>query len=321
MSSCFRPIVVFLSLVLSPGFPAKSAQTQSDRMAASSPHIQVNVDITLINAAVTGRDGRNVSGLTAGNFRVWEDKVKQKIEYFSLEDVPASVTLVLDVSSSMTTGSSLAREAALACLRTAKRGDEYSLVEFDSKPRLVADFTSDFDLLEQHISSASPKGSTALYDAVRFALEQLKNAHQRKKALLLITDGQDNVSRHEYLQTIEYLKEQNAEIYAIGISVDRYSRPSLRRRSGMEVLTGLTEATGGEALFPKSASDLPRVCKSIAEELKNQYVIGYRSSNLSPNGLWRKIKVQVDLPKGMTQLVVRTKGGYYGPRSAQIVRH
>jgi VWFA-related protein len=211
MSSYFQRLAV-LPLILSIS-GSTSNILQSLRLASPLRDIQVDVDITLIDAAVTGRDRRSVPGLTVGNFRVWEDKVEQKIEYFSVEDVPATVALVLDVSGSMNTKSSLASEAASACLRTANRNDEYFLVEFDSKPHMVADFTHDVDLLEQRLPITQPNGSTALYDAVRFSLDKSKNGHQRRKALVLITDAQDNASRQAYLETIEYLKEQDAEIY------------------------------------------------------------------------------------------------------------
>jgi Ca-activated chloride channel homolog len=282
------------------------------------PLIRINVDLTLVNATVTSRDGQNIQGLKAENFQLWEDKVEQKIEYFSIEDIPATIGLVFDVSSSMTTQSPLAREALATFLETSNRQDEYFLVEFNSRPHLIEDFTTDIDRIEQRVSSTEPTGSTALYDAVRLAVEKLRNGHRMKKALLLISDGQDNASRYGFLDTVEYVKEQDVQIYAIGTFVDRYSARRMMHRSGEGVLTGLAEVTGGEVLFPKSTRELPDVCRTIAQELRNQYLIGYRSTNQRADGKWRKIRMKVNPPKDLSRVTVRAKSGYYAPRIASI---
>jgi len=294
------------------GPPAHSAsETQKP---VRSPAIQVNVDLTLVTVTVTDRDGRIISGLTANNLQVWEDKVEQKIEYFSAEDGPATTGLVVDISSSMDTQSPLARQAASTCLRAGNSGDEYFLVEFDSQPRVVEDFTTDVGRLEQAVYSTKPKGSTALLDSVHLALEKLKSVHQTRKALLLISDGLDNTSRSGFRDTVEYVKEQDARIYAIGTVPDRYSRQTMMHRTGAETLATLTEAAGGEAFFPRSTMELPGICKNIADDLRNQYVIGYRSTNPVADGKWRKIRIKVNPPQGMSNVVVRAKSGYYAPR-------
>lgn len=276
------------------------------------PAIQVNIDLTLVDATVTDRDGRNISGLAAEDFQIWEDKIEQKVEYFSAEDIPATIGLVFDVSSSMDEKSSFARQAVSAFLRASNRNDEYFLVEFSALPRLVEDFTTDIGLLEQSVFATKPKGSTALFDAVHFALDRLRDGHRTKKALLLITDGQDNTSRHGLTDTLEYLKEQDVEIFAIGTFADRYSPPKLLHRSGAETLTELTTATGGQVFFARSW-ELPKISKIIAEDLRSEYVIGYRSTNLTTDGKWRKIRIRLNPPGLVPHAIVRAKTGYYAP--------
>ncbi len=166
---CYRVVLLLTVSLFLWGSSAHSAG--GARKTIESPAIQVDVDITLVSATVTDRDGRSISGLTADNVQVWEDRVEQKIEYFSVEDAPATIGLVFDLSSSMDTKSPLAREAASTCLHTGNSGDEYFLVEFDSRPSVVEDFTTDIERLEQAVFSTKPKGSTALFDSVHLALE------------------------------------------------------------------------------------------------------------------------------------------------------
>jgi Ca-activated chloride channel family protein len=280
-----------------------------------SPVIRDNVDLTLVPATVTARDGRNISGLTAENFQLWEDKVEQKIEYLSAEDIPAAIGLVFDVSSSMNPKSLLAREAVSGFLHASNRDDEYFLVEFNSRPHLVEDFTTDIDRLEQRLFSTAPGGSTALFDAVHLALEKLRDAHRAKRVLMLISDGQDTDSRYGFRDIVKYVKEQDTPIYAIGTFVDRSSPARLQRRSGAETLTGLTDTTGGQVLFALSAQELVEICRNFAEELRTQYVIGYKSTNPAADGNWRRIRVKVNLPQGVSDAIVRTKSGYYALRA------
>jgi Ca-activated chloride channel family protein len=307
---CYR---ILLALIAGPfvfGSPAHSARAA--RQVFKRPAIQVNVDLTLVDVTVSDRDGRNISGLTPENFRLWEDKIEQKVEYVSAEDIPATIGLVFDVSSSMDEKSSLARQAVSVFLRAGNRDDEYFLVEFNALPRLVEDFTTDIDVLEQNVFSTKPRGSTALFDAVLFALDRVRDAHRTKKALLLITDGHDNTSRHSLTDTVEYLKEQDVEIFAIGTFADRYSPPKLLHRSGAETLTELTKTTGGQVFFARSW-ELPKICKTIAEEIRSEYVIGYRSTNPATDGRWRNIRITVNTPGLVSHAVVRAKTGYFAP--------
>jgi len=156
------------------------------------------------------------------------------------------------------------------------------------------------------------KGMTALYDAVYMGLEKLQEGTNPKKALLLISDGEDNRSRYTFSNVREFVKEQDAQIYAIGIVSDFNSQLG-SGRTGRALIEELSEITGGRAFFPDSVYELEDICAKIAVELKNQYVLGYRSTNEAKDGKWRKLNLKINAPKGLPRLNVRGKSGYYGP--------
>jgi Ca-activated chloride channel family protein len=153
---------------------------------------------------------------------------------------------------------------------------------------------------------------TAMYDAVYVGLEKLKTGNNPKKALLLITDGEDNRSRYTFQNVKDFVKEQDVQIYAIGITDECNSQLSAGR-TGRAMLEELADLTGGRAFFPDSVYELEDICTKIAIELKNQYVIGYHSTNAAKDGKWRKLRLKVNPPKGIQHLNVKSKAGYYAP--------
>jgi len=256
-------------------------------------NLKVDVDLVLVNATVTDTEGRYVVGLEKKNFRVWEDKIEQQVEYFSTEDAPISVGLIFDASGSMHDMLSYARQAALAFLQTADAHDEYFLVEFNDKPHVTVDLTQDVAKLQEHIMFIPAKGSTALYDAVYVGMEKLKKATYPKRALITITDGEENHSRYSFANLRDFVREQNVQIFSIGAGGP---------------INNLVEMTGGYAFHGDGLAD---ICQKIAIELKNEYVIGYRSTNHAKDGRWRKVQLKVDTPRGLSKLSVRAKTGYY----------
>jgi Ca-activated chloride channel family protein len=269
--------------------------------------LNMDVDLVLVNATVTeSARNRPVRGLDQKDFQVWEDKVEQKISYFSSEDVPASVGIIFDTSGSMKDKIPSAQRAAATFFKSGTREDEYFEIQFSDRPSVASDFTSDISILQSSILSIHAKGSTALYDAVYLGLNKLKQSNNPKKALLLITDGEDNRSRYSFGDVRSFVREQDVQLYAIGI-LDPATG------AGRDALVQLTDITGGRAFFPGSAYEMSDICKKIAAELKNQYVIGYRSTNTARDGAWRKIRVKVSTPKGkdIASLSVRHKLGYY----------
>ena len=286
-------------------------QTTADKPDKQPPStLKIDVDLVLVTTTVTDSLGRYVSGLESSHFQIWEDKVEQKIEYFSAEDVPVSVGVIFDVSGSMKDKISTAREAASTFWKSGNPEDEYFLEVFANRPELASDFTTDITKLQSKLIMMPAKGMTAMYDSVYLGLEKLKEATNPKKALLLITDGEDNRSRYTFQNVKEFVKEQDVQIYGIGI-VDEWNSQLSAGRTGRAMVEELADLTGGGAFFPNSVFELEDICTKIAVELKNQYVIGYHSTNEAKDGKWRKLRLKVNPPKGIQRLNVRSKQGYY----------
>ena len=187
------------------------------RQKASTPSsIKVDVNLVLVPVAITNSQGHFVQGLHAEDFQIWEDKVEQKIEYFSSEDTPVSLAMVFDMSGSMERKLAAAREAATACLKTGNSEDDYLLVEFGDRARIAQDFTTKVGTLQSHLTFTSAQGYTAFLDAVYLALENVKFGKNPRKALLMITDGEDNHSRYSFSNVKEFLNESDVQLYAIG---------------------------------------------------------------------------------------------------------
>jgi Ca-activated chloride channel family protein len=292
--------------------------TGQQRAASLSRELRVNVDLVLVNATVTDTQGHYVANLGEEGFRLWEDRIEQKIEYFASEDIPQTVGILFDVSGSMHNKIAVAREAAMKFLQKAKRDDEFFLIEFNDRAELSKDFTTNLARLEKQLITASPDGNTALYDAIYLGLQKVRAGHNPRKALLLITDGEDNWSSYTRSEVREFLKESDAQVYAIGIEGwDSYQYMGVEERDprmARIVLKELSDMSGGRAFFATSVNDLNDICTRIAVELQSQYVLGYISTNASKNGQWRKISVKVEPGKNSPRLHVRAKRGYYTAR-------
>ena len=276
--------------------------------------IKVNVDMTLVNATVTDPLDRLVTGLEKGNFRVYEDGVEQEVLTMSSEDVPVSIGLVFDMSGSMSDKVEKAREAAVQFMRTANPRDQFFLVSFNDRAELTSGFTTSVDELQNRMMFTASRGRTALLDAIYLGLSQMRGAHNVKRALLIISDGGDNHSRYSETDVKNYLKEADCQLYAIGI----FDPIGIRSRTpeeleGPSLLSEMTEMTGGRVFPVGNLGELPDIAAKIGMELRNQYVLGYKSSNPHRNGAWRKIKLKLRPPKGLPPLNVYAKTGYYAP--------
>jgi len=271
--------------------------------------IKVDVDLVLVNATVSDSKGRMITGLEQENFRIWEDKIEQKVEYFSSEDTPMSIGLIFDATGSMEDKISRARDAAVSFLKTGNPEDEFFLVTFSQSPRLAEGFTTDISRLQNHMLFTPAKGLTPLFDAVYLGLETMKSARNKRKALLLITDGEDNHSRYSFWDIKEFVKEQDVQIFVIGIV--NSSGELAPGQDGRAIIEDLALISDGRAFFPDSVDELEDICNKIALELRNQYVLGYHSTNEAKDGKWRKIRFKINPPKGISNLSVRGKSGYY----------
>jgi len=293
--------------------PQNSAsQNKPQAVKKTAKGIKVDVDMTLVNVTVTDPFGRLVTGLEQNNFRVFEDNSEQEIVRFSSEDVPISIGVIFDMSGSMADKFEKSRLAAVQFFKTANPQDEFCLVDFNDRAQLASPFTPSVEELQDRLMYTSAHGQTALFDGIYLGLSQMKGAQNAKKALLIISDGGDNHSRYSETDVRKYLKEADVQLYAIGI-FDQGEFKTVEEKEGPELLTELTELTGGRTFSVANLSDLPDVASKISMELRNQYVLGYRPSDRARDGRWRKIKVRLRPPKGLPPLQVFARTGYFAP--------
>jgi Ca-activated chloride channel homolog len=271
--------------------------------------IKVDVNLVLVSVSIVDPLNRQVTGLDKANFEVFEGKQRQEIRHFSSEDAPVSVGTIFDVSGSMAGKIDRAREAVLEFFKTANPQDEFFMIAFADKPEEVTDFTQSVEYIDGRLLYTVPKGRTALLDAIYLSLHKMRQARYEKKALLIISDGGDNHSRYTESEIKNLVKESNVQIYAIGL-YDHYF-PTEEERLGPQLLTDITELTGGRAFSIDNPNDLADVATKIAVELRNQYVLGYRPTTPANDGKWRKIRVKLVPPKGLPPLQVHAKAGYY----------
>ncbi len=271
----------------------------------------VDVDLVLVNVTITDPMNRLVTGLEKENFKVYEGNQEQQIRHFSSEDAPISLGVIFDVSSSMKSKMERAKEAVIQFFKTANPQDEFFMITFSDRPELLADFTQSVEDIQSKVVFAVPQGRTALLDAVYMGITKMQDAHNPKKALLIISDGGDNRSRYTDSEIKNLVKEADVQVYAIGIYDATFHSPE--EAGGPALLSQITEVTGGRAFTIDNPNDLTDVATKIGIELRNQYVLGYRPNNPARDGRWRKIKVKLNPPKGLPQLTVYAKTGYYAP--------
>jgi len=276
-------------------------------MSDDEQQIVINTDLITLTVSVTDADGISVSGLDKRTFTVFDDKVPQEISFFSDEDAPASVGIVFDVSNSMSGDKIMrARDALSHFIQTSHERDEFSLIAFNSRARLLLDKTRDGDAVFKKLTYVQPHGDTALYDATYLGVEKVTRGSHTKRAIILISDGEDNNSRYTYNELRRRLQESEVVIYAIGIGMNY-----LPRSTGEETLRNLASVSGGKAFFPDDASAINEAFERIALELRHQYSVGYRPLNFAADGKWHRIKVKVQPPHGVPRLFVRSREGYY----------
>jgi len=310
-------------LLLLLGFPAAAQEvpagpetpppSEQDRVPFhKNQPIRAETDLTLVGATVTDPMGRLVTGLEQENFRVFEDGVEQEILRFSSQDVPVSIGVIFDMSGSMSDKIDKSRQAAVQFFRTANPQDEFFLVDFNDRAQLVSPFTASVDDLQNRLMYVGAHGLTALYDGVYLGLSQMRGAHNTKKALLIISDGGDNHSRYSETEIRKFVREADVQIYAMGL-FEPGGGPTPEERQGPSLLADLTAMTGGRTFAVANLNQLPDVASKISMELRNQYVVGYRSSHREHDGKWRKVKVKLRPPKGLPPLQVAAKTGYFAP--------
>lgn len=282
----------------------------------SNSDIKVEQDLVTLTVTVTDYYGRYVSGLTEDAFKIFDDKKKQDIIFFSDTDAPVSIGILFDVSGSMT-GDKIAkaRNALGRFINTSHPRDEYFLIAFNKRAQLLMDRTRDGEAVLNKLTLVEPKHNTALYDACYLGVERVTRGTHQKKALLIISDGQDNASRYNFKEVRRLMKESDVVIYSVGILGSK-DNSSLAGIQGQSYLDELANVTGGKSFYPNTAVEMDEIFERIALELRNQYSIGYIPSNFKPDGKWHKVKVKIKPPRGLPRLTPRHRKGYYAtPKS------
>ena len=285
--------------------------SKTDGLSAHVRPLKVDVDLVLVPVTITDPMNRLVTGLDKENFQLFEGNSSQEIRTFSSEDAPVSLGVIFDSSGSMSSKMDRAKEAVIEFFKTANPQDEFFMITFNDEPEEVTDFTSSVDDIQNKLVFTVPRRRTALLDAIYMGMSKMRQAKFPKKALLIISDGGDNHSRYTENEIRALVKEADVMIYAIGI-YDRYAS-AVEERLGPQLLSDITELTGGRAFTIDNPNDLGDVATKIGVELRNQYVLGYRPAKVVRDGKWRKIKVKLLPPKGLPPLKVYARTGYYAP--------
>ncbi|HLK64465.1 MAG TPA: VWA domain-containing protein [Bryobacteraceae bacterium] len=277
-------------------------------------NIRSDVNLVLIPVTVTDPMNRFVTGLDKENFKLLEDKKEQTISQFSSEDAPLSVGVVFDCSGSMGRKLEKSRLAVAQFFKTANPEDEFFLVQFSDSAELAQPFTANLEEVQNRLTFTQSKGRTALLDAIYLALHEMKKGKNPRKALLVISDGGDNNSRYTEAEIKNLVKEADVQIYAIGI----YEAMAARGRTpeeaaGQGLLTEIAEQTGGRQYPVDNLNELADIAAKIGVELRNQYVLGYSSTNQERDGKYRRVTVKLIQPRGLPTLRPFWKQGYYAP--------
>jgi len=291
------------------------AVTSAVVIAGQQGRIRSGID--LVSLSVTVSDGaKYVTDLNQEEFEVYEDGARQTISYFSREQQPIALAILLDTSNSMEEKIATAQEAAVGFARRMKKHDVIEVIGFNSQVNVLQGFTNDVATLERAIRATTVNGSTSLYNAIYVSLKELKKERAtsaediRRQAIVVLSDGDDTSSLVDYEEVLDLAKRSETAIYAIGLRQPDLGRA--RFREAEFVLRQLSGETGGRVFFPTSVNELPKIYEQISEELSSQYTIAYTSKNPLRNGAWRRIVVRTTR-QGLT---ARTRQGYYGPKSS-----
>jgi Ca-activated chloride channel family protein len=318
---CLLAVLLVSSLPVFAQIPVNTAPPppppgQDTGKPQTGSKIQVDVSLVVLHTTVSDDRGKFVEGLTQDNFRVFEDKVEQKLSVFKREDIPVSMGLVIDNSGSMRDKRPRVNEAALTLVQNSNPQDEAFVVNFndDFYLDLDKDFSSSIPELKEALERIDARGSTALYDAIIGSLDHLKKGVKEKKVLLIVTDGEDNTSRNSLEKTVREIQKTDTVIYTIGLLGQENKRSAKNAR---KALTEIANASGGVAYFPENIDDVHTICQQVAHDIRHQYTLGYYPSNIARDGSFRSVHVDVIPPRGKGKLVARTRNGYYAPAARQ----
>ena len=279
--------------------------------------IRLGTDLVLLDITVLDPSNRPVMDLKRDEFAVTEDKVPQKIEFFSREQVPVSLVYAIDTSGSMRPKLDTVVKASINLAKQSRPGDELAVIEFKDQPELLEEFTGDVNDVIDTLNGLVASRQTAMLDALYLAADYAnKEGKNRRKAVLLVTDGLDNDSYYKFGEVVNHLREIEVQIYLIGFISDLDRDSGIFRKSSKDkaqtLLNKLAEETGGKAFYPRELSEVQNIAQQISTDLRTQYSIGYYPTNSKKDGSFRSVKVQVNSDN--RRLVARTRNGYTAPK-------
>ncbi len=275
---------------------------------------RIRLDVTRVNVLYTVSDkrGRFVTDLDKEQFDVFEGKHKQQIlEFMRESDLPLRLAILIDTSNSIRDRFRFQQEAAVEFMKSVMRPeqDKAVIVGFDTSPEMLSELTGNMDELEKAVRDMRPGGGTALYDAIFLAcrdkLGQDQPRHKYRRAMIVLTDGEDTQSRYTRDQALEMAHKADVVIYGISTNITRI------QTDGDKVLKYFAAETGGLTFFPFKVEDLAQSFENIANEMRHQYSVLYRPEPLRSDGLYHEVDIKV---KNRKDYVVRARKGYYAPK-------
>ena len=281
--------------------------------ALASRPIRVDVNLVLVPVTVVDSHNSPVLNLPRSNFALQEGGIPQQIQYFSREDAPISVAIVLDFSGSMVNKIEFVHQAVDQFFQNANPEDDYYLIAVSSRPMLVADASQSTDTILAHLGMLEAKGMTALYDSIYLGVNKLRTARYKRRAMVIVSDGGDNRSRYTLKEIKSVLAESDVLTYSIGI-FDDIPIPlfkTIEERLGRKWLDDVTRISGGRNIAADDRRQIPEIAAIISREMRSQYILGYRPTNPTDDGKWRKVSVK--LTENPSDLHVHFKQGYQAP--------
>jgi len=272
--------------------PISNSMPTDDGSTSHRPRpLHVDVDLVMVPVTVSDSMNHTVTSLKKEDFALYEEGQQQEIRYFSTEDEPISVAILLDVSKSMTDKIETERAAIDEFFNNANSQDEYFAIAFSDRPRVLADSTQSIDQIQGVLLAEQPGGPTALLDAVYLAISELRSARYERRAILILSDGADNASRYKLREIKNVARESDVQIYAIGL-FETFFFNTIEERLGKVWLGEITDVTGGRTITVDNRGKVPEAAATISRAMRNQYVLGYRPTTTATTK-WRKIRVRL----------------------------
>jgi len=298
----------------------KKQEKEQEPQDKETDVVKLGTDLVTLDVTVLDQSNQPAMDLTKEQFQVLEDKIPQQIEFFSRDQVPVSLVFAIDTSGSMKAKLDTVIKASVNLVKESRDKDEVAVIEFKDQPVLLTEFTTDINDVIDTLQGLIASRQTAMLDALYLAADYAnKDGHNRRKAVILVTDGLDKDSYYKFNEVVSRLQELDVQVYLIGFTDDLSKDGSLFKKSektnAENLLNKLAGETGGTAFFPRELSQVHTIAQQISSDLRTQYSIGYYPSNSKRDGTFRQVKVQVNA--GARKLVARTRNGYTAPKEGE----